>query len=68
VPNIVITTRSEVRKMKKKTRHTPEKKAEVVIKMLKEEETIVQIASEYGIHPNQLGRWKSEFLKLAPIS
>ena len=52
---------------KSRTKHTPEKKAEIVIKVLKEEQTIAQIASEYGIHPNQICRWKSELLKEAPM-
>jgi len=53
--------------MKKRKKHTPEKKAEMVIKVLKEEQTLAQIASEYGIHPNQIGKWKTEFLKNAPM-
>jgi transposase-like protein len=53
--------------MKKRKKYTPEKKAEIVIKVLKEEQTLVQIASEYGIHPNQIGKWKAEFLKSAPM-
>lgn len=53
--------------MKKRKKHTPEKKAEIVIKVLKEEQTLVQIASEYGIHPNQIGKWKIEFLKNTPM-
>ncbi len=27
--------------------------------LLREEKTIAQIAAESGVHPNQLGRWKS---------
>jgi len=53
--------------LKKRRKYTPEKKAEIVIKVLKEEQTLVQIASEYGIHPNQIGKWKTEFLKSAPM-
>ena len=49
--------------MKKRKQHSPEKKAEIVIRVLKEEETLAQIASEYGIHPNQVTRWKQQFLK-----
>lgn len=51
---------------KAKSKHSPEKKAEIIIKVLKEEQTIAQIASEYGIHPNQISRWKMEFIKEAP--
>ena len=34
-------------------------KARVVQELLREEKTVVQIAAESGVHPNQLGRWKS---------
>jgi len=40
--------------------YSGEFKAKVVLEILKEEKTISQIASEYGIHPNQLGKWKKE--------
>ncbi|PHJ39941.1 hypothetical protein P378_00025 [Desulforamulus profundi] len=38
--------------------YSGEFKAKVVLEILKEEKTISQIASEYGIHPNQLLKWK----------
>jgi len=40
--------------------YSGEFKAKVVLEIFKEEKTISQIASEYGIHPNQLGKWKKE--------
>ena len=46
--------------MRKK--HTPEMKAHIVLEILKEEKSISELASEYNIHPNQLGRWKREAL------
>jgi len=36
-----------------------------VIEILREEKTLNEIAAEYEIHPNQLSRWKAEFLKNA---
>lgn len=39
---------------------TPEQKAQIVLEILKEEKSISQLASEYGIHPNVLHRWKTE--------
>ena len=33
-------------------------KAEVVQELLKEQKTFSQIAAEYGVHPNQLYRWR----------
>lgn len=34
-------------------------KAKIVQEAIKEEKTIAQIASENGIHPNQISQWKS---------
>ena len=33
-------------------------KAEIVQEVLQENKTIAEIASEHGIHPNQIYRWK----------
>ena len=33
-------------------------KAQVVHEVLKEQKTFSQIAAEYGVHPNQLYRWR----------
>ena len=41
-------------------RYTAKQKAQIVLEILKEERTIAQIASEYGIHPNQLYKWKAQ--------
>lgn len=34
--------------------------------VLKEEKTIAQLASEYGIHPTQISTWKSAALEGLP--
>ena len=34
-------------------------KAEVVLELLKEEKTIAQISSEFGVHVTMLHRWKN---------
>jgi transposase-like protein len=47
--------------MRKK--YTAKKKAQIVLEILKEERSIAQIASEYGIHPNQLYKWKAQALE-----
>ncbi|AIQ11225.1 transposase [Paenibacillus durus] len=39
---------------------TPEEKARIVLEILREEKSISQLASEEGIHPNVLNRWKNE--------
>jgi len=40
--------------------HSPEKKAQLVLEALREEKLIAQIASENGINPNMLSKWKTE--------
>ena len=50
--------------MRKK--YTARKKAQIVLEILKEERPIAQIASEYGIHPNQLYKWKAQALEGLP--
>ena len=47
-------------------RYTAKKKAQIVLEILKEERPISQIASEYGIHPNQLYKWKAQALEGLP--
>jgi transposase len=47
-------------------RYTAEFKAKVVMEALREERTISEIASEYGVHPNQISQWKSTVLKGLP--
>ena len=47
-------------------RYSPEFKAQLVQELLKEDQTINQIAAENGIHPNQLNRWKATALQGLP--
>jgi len=47
-------------------RYTAKQKAQIVLEILKEERPIAQIASEYGIHPNQLYKWKAQALEGIP--
>jgi len=44
-------------------KYTPQFKAKVAFEAAKGDKTISQIASEYGIHPQQVRAWKKEFLK-----
>lgn len=52
--------------MHMKKHYTANQKAQIVLEILKEERTIPQIASEHGIHPNQLYKWKSQALEGLP--
>ncbi len=38
-------------------------KAKVALEAFKDENTLAQIASEYGVHPNQISRWKQELIR-----
>jgi transposase len=51
--------------MEKRRVFTPEQKAKIVLEVLREEKTLNEIAAEYGVHPNQLSRWKGEFISNA---
>ena len=44
---------------------SPTQKAVIVIEVLREQETIPQIASKYGVNPKTLYGWKKEFLENA---
>ena len=52
--------------MPKRKRLTANQKAEIAIAILKEEKTINQIASEFGVHPNVLYRVKKQTLGNLP--
>ncbi|MBM3144835.1 MAG: transposase [Chloroflexi bacterium] len=38
-------------------RYTPNQKASLVLELFKEEDTLPQVASRHGVHPNQLRKW-----------
>jgi transposase len=50
----------------KRQKHSGAFKAKVAIEALQERETLVEFSKKYGIHPNQITRWKKEFLERAP--
>lgn len=45
---------------KTRRRFSKEFKAQVAIEALKEQKTLGQISTEYGVHPNQISLWKKE--------
>ena len=46
---------------------TPRYKADAVLEVLREAETLKQIAGRRDIHPNMLGRWKNEVVQNLPM-
>jgi putative transposase len=50
--------------MRKK--YSPQFKAKVVQEILREEKSISQLASEYGVHVTQLRKWKRKVLDRLP--
>ena len=46
--------------------YTPAFKAQIVQELLRQEQTMNQIASKHGVHPSQLRRWREAALKAMP--
>jgi transposase len=57
----------EQRKMTKRPRrnHSPAFKAKVALDALKGEQTIVELAQRYQVHPNLITEWKKQLLEHA---
>ena len=49
----------------RRTRHSADFKAKVALAALTESTTLAQLATEYGIDPAQITRWKQELVKNA---
>ena len=50
----------------KRSRYSSELKAKVALEAIRGQKTVNQIASEYDVHPNQVGTWKKQALKSLP--
>ena len=46
--------------------YSPEQKVRIVLEFLKEEKSLSQLASEYGIHHSLIVRWKKQALDSLP--
>lgn len=51
--------RNKIYERMMRKQYTSAFKAKVVQELLKEEKTLIQIASEYEVHPTQLKNWKT---------
>ena len=50
----------------KRKRYSNELKSKVALAAIKGDQTVNEIASEYGIHVSQVNRWKKEAIEMLP--
>jgi transposase-like protein len=50
----------------RRKRFSGEYKAKVALEAIKGHRTVVEIASEHGVHPNQITQWKKQAMECLP--
>ena len=50
---------------RQRRKFTPEFKLQVILEVLKERATLSELAQKYELHPNQITKWKLDFLENA---
>ena len=49
-----------------RNKYSKELKAQIALDAIKGQKTIAELASEYGVHANQISSWKKQILDAAP--
>jgi len=49
-------------------KYSKELKAQIALDAIKGQKTIAELASEYGVHANQISIWKKQLLDVAPAA
>ena len=52
--------------MTQRKKHDPNFKAKVSLEAAKGEKTLAELSSQYGVHPNQITKWKRHLLNELP--
>jgi transposase len=47
-------------------KHSNELKARIALDAIRGQKTMSELASEYGVHANQISRWRKQLLEAAP--
>ena len=55
-----------MKKRATRNHYTPEQKAQIVLEVLNETQTLAQIAAAYGLHVNLLRKWKAQAVERLP--
>lgn len=48
---------------RRRRKFSSELKLKIILEVLRERQTLTELSQKYEVHPNQISKWKSEFLK-----